>query len=117
MAQPAEYNLDIYQGDDFSLFVRLKDGATQAYLDLTGYTGQAQLRRQKSDPTALETFTVAIASPQSGDTLGGVYITMTKVQTAALDGIGVWDFELTDAVPFTRTYLAGAFTVTPEVTK
>jgi len=114
---PATLNINIYQGDDYELTFRMKDGDTNTYVNLTGMTGRAQIRASKDATAVLSTFTVAILDQTVAP--GGVYITLTPAQTAAipLSG-GVWDVELRNTgATWVRTPLAGAVSVVAEVTR
>lgn len=114
---PATYNITIYQGDDFELPVRLREADTNAYQDLTGRTGRAQIRPSKDSTTILASFTVTILDQTLAR--GSFLLTLTPTQTAALPLTGgVWDVELRNAdASWVRTPLAGAVTVLAEVTR
>jgi hypothetical protein len=103
-------NLTIDQGSSFSTSIALTDNDGVA-LNLTGYTGAAQLRKHYTSSTAV-TFTVTI------DALNGeVTLSLTATQTAALTaGRYVYDVELTIGSTVSRV-IEGIVTVTPEVTK
>lgn len=118
---PAQLDLGFYQGDDFSQSFRFYStddgGVTKTYLDLTGYTVTAQIRAAPRDADVLIAFTTAIASPQSGSTKGKVTISLTATQTAALSvRLAFWDLQLTIGGT-TRTRIAGAVRLTPQVTR
>jgi hypothetical protein len=103
-------NLTIDQGSSFSTSIALTDNDGVA-LNLTGYTGAAQLRKHYTSSTAV-TFTVTI------DALNGeVGLSLTSTQTAAIAaGRYVYDVELTIGSLVSRV-IEGIVTVTPEVTK
>lgn len=103
-------NLVIDQGSSFSTSIVLTDNDGVA-LNLTGYTGAAQIRKHYTSSTAV-TFTVTI------DALNGeVGLSLTSTQTAAIAaGRYVYDVELTIGSLVSRV-IEGIITVTPEVTK
>ncbi|CAB5221913.1 hypothetical protein UFOVP242_137 [uncultured Caudovirales phage] len=107
------YNLAIDQGTDFSANLIIKD-STGTARDLTGYTGNAQLRRSYASTTNVQ-FTVNIATPSTGV----VTLTLANAATANLKyGRYVYDLELTKSSANTieRAY-EGIVTVYPEVTR
>jgi hypothetical protein len=73
------YNLEITQGEAFSLSVTAKDDAGAA-LNLSGYSVTGGIKYRYSDTGLLAPFSGTIASAISGV----VSITMTPAQTAAL---------------------------------
>lgn len=123
--QPASQDLEIYQGDTFTFFFRLRnrvwDEETQTYIggtyiDLTNYTGKAQIRATADDPTVLQELTVTLANQATLP--GGVLVSLTAAQTAALPTTGgVWDVQLTSPTSEVQTFIAGRVTVTREVTR
>lgn len=120
MAGPARYDLSIYQGDDFSLTLRLReqnpDLTLGAYIDLTGATAKAEIRATAASATVLAEFTATVLDQTV--TPGGLQLSLTHDQTAGLAaGVnGVWDIQVTQAGLIT-TYLHGNVTVTAEVTR
>ncbi len=118
MSLPAVYDIEIYIGDDFSLPIRLK--ADNVYVNLTGWTGRAQLRNGVG--TLLATFTVTVGNQST--TPGLVTVSMANTITSGLSPSGnsptttaVYDVELTDTGSKVRTYLAGTATVVIDVTR
>lgn len=115
---PAAYDLNMYQGDTFSLTLRLRatnpDGTLGAYLDLTGATPKAQVR----DGAGRLIVDLTTTLLDQTVTPGGVRISLTHTQTAALaPGALRWDFQVTSADGTTvTTYLKGGVNVTGEVT-
>ncbi len=107
---PNKANLAIYQGDDYSAVVTvLSDGAPA---DLTGYLAQAQIRSSYAD--ASPTVVVEIETAVSGNQ---VSLAIAAAATVALTGPYLWDLQLVWPGGPTTTILAGAVTVTPEVTR
>jgi hypothetical protein len=113
----AIYNATIDQGATFSLQVVYKDENGVA-INLTGYTAALQVRQNYYDTTAV----VSLSSPSNGITITGatgtINITMTAVQTGALDeGFYVYDLEITSSGGIVTRLIQGQFTVSPEVTR
>lgn len=119
MTTPAPFDLQIYQGDSYDLFFRVKarNGVGDlVYLDLTGSTPKAQIRASKTSPTAAAELTANISDQTT--LTGGVLLHITPAVSAALTlTAGVWDCEILFASGDKKTVLAGDVTVTPEVTR
>jgi hypothetical protein len=107
-------NLTIDQGADFQAVIKLYTSLSTP-LDLTGYTGTAQLRRSYDSTTSSGAFTVAIPQPQNGE----VYLTMTHSSTAVLKyGRYLYDVLISDTSSGTWTRaVEGIVTVMPRVTR
>lgn len=114
---PANLDISIYRGDDFSLIFRMKDSVTDVYVDLTGRTATGQIRSEATSEVILATFTCTVLNQTT--TPGGVMVTLAPTITAALPLTGgVWDVEVANADrSWVRTPLAGVVTVLPEVTR
>lgn len=119
---PAKLDLAIYRGDDFSKLLRFKDTSTDpdTYIDLTGWTGKAQLRLTEDNDTVAAEFAVTVmASQATPANTGKVTLALTSVQTAALDG-GIkykWDLQMTKTDASKETYLYGNALVSKDVTR
>lgn len=111
-AMPGNYDLSIYEGDAVKFTVTVKD-ATNAAVNLTGYTAKAVLKKSYVDASPVN-FVCTITNP----TAGVVTLYLAPATTAALDTNSgyIWDFQLTEPSGDVRTYLAGDVTVLPEVT-
>ena len=84
-------NLVIDQGADFTQTFNLEEDATASALDLTGYTGAAQLRKHSSSNKKFD-FTVAFPDRENGI----VRIDMTDTITSSIKpGRYVYDVLLT----------------------
>lgn len=108
---PARFDLQVRAGDSYQRTVRIRDSAGAA-IDLTGYTGLAQIR-DRAGGTLLAEITVVIADPESGD----LVISLTASQTRALPASAVWDLELDAGESSTHTIVYGVVVVTPDVTE
>ena len=110
-------NLVLDAASDYSSTVTISSVAsdgTETAFDLTGYTVAASVRKTFASSTATA-FTTAIDSPA---TAGNVTITMTDVQTTALDrGRYVWDMVITSSGGLITRVLQGMVTVNPSVTR
>ena len=73
-------NLVINTGSTFTQTFNLEATNTNAPLDLTGYSGSAQMRKWAGSSTATD-FTVTISSPT---TAGQIVLGLTAAQTAVL---------------------------------
>ena len=106
-------NLFIDQDADFTTTVTVNDSNGSA-LDLTGYTALAMIRKTYQSSTAT-TFTSAFVSPR---TTGQITISLTDVQTAALeDGRYVYDLVITDSSGIKTRVVEGIATVRPSVSR
>lgn len=119
--KPLKFDIDIYQGDTFSMFLRVRaldaNGDPSDYIDLTGSTAKAQIRTDvadlDADPDAEFTCTIGNQSTVPGS----LFVELSPAQTAALTANGVYDVQITHADGRVRTYLQGIVTVIKEVTR
>lgn len=119
MAKPASYPLDIYQGDTYRKLFRLSGKASGGGigdpLDLSGWTGKAQIR-QAIGGTVLVEFTVEIDADQTTNP-GQFTISASKETMQALNvTAAVWDCEFVKGAD-RRTLLAGPVAITFDVTR
>lgn len=119
MAKPASYPLDIYQGDTYRKLFRLSakspSGGVGDHLDLTGWTGKAQIRPNIGGSILVE-FTVEIDDDQDANP-GQFTISATKETMQALTvNAAVWDCEFVKGAD-RRTLLAGPVIITFDVTR
>jgi hypothetical protein len=104
-------NLIIDQGTTFSTSVDVTD-ENDLPIDLTGYTGTAQIRKHYSSSNSTP-FAVGIDGPD-----GTVTLNLTAAQTGALTaGRYVYDVELTNSSNVISRIVEGIVTVTPQVTR
>ena len=107
------YNLVVDQGSSFALDLLIKQGGLA--LDLTNYTGRAQLRTTHTASSAAASFTVTKTNAS-----GGVLkLELAPATTAALaPGQYVYDLEIyTSNDAIVKRILQGEVTLTPEVTR
>jgi len=103
-------NLVVDQGTTFTTTITVSDDEGNA-LDLTGYTGAAQIRKHYTSSNSVN-FAVTI-TPASGE----VTLSLTANATANLNaGRYVYDCELTNSGTVSRI-LEGIVTISPQVTR
>ena len=107
------YNLVIDQGSDFALDLVIKEAG--AALDLSNYSGRAQLRTSVAASSTSATFTVTKTNAAGG----ALKIELAAATSTALAaGQYVYDLEIytaNDSV--VKRILQGDVTITPEVTR
>ena len=103
-------NLVVDQGTTFTTTITVTDDEGDA-LDLTGYTGSAQIRKHYTSSNSVP-FTVTVNEPT-----GEVTLALTANATSNLvAGRYVYDCELNSSGTISRI-LEGIVTVTPQVTR
>lgn len=111
-AMPTNFDLVIYKGDYVEIFVTVKDSVGSP-VNLTGQTPAAVLKSGYDDWSP-KPFTCTITNAAGGV----VRIFMSSTQTKTLvPSSYIWDFQITNTISETRTYLAGDVTVYNEVTE
>jgi len=113
MSAPGEHNITHVEGDRFQIQVKLEQPNGTA-VNLTGYTAQMQVR-DKPGGTVWASSTGG--SPSLTVTIGAAEGTIDIVGTIAqaAPARGVYDIQTT-IIGAVDTFLAGAFTIIPEVT-
>ena len=111
MAAVANFNID--QGTTFSSTVTVKD-STGNPLDLTGYTATAKMALGYSSTRTRTDLTIEFTSDR---TTGGVTMSLTATQTAALEAPAryVYDLDITDSSGTVTRVIEGLMTVRPNV--
>ena len=123
------YNMLTEQGSTLYRVLSLEypdlvgDPSGETYLpwDLDGYTARMQVRRLIEDAN----YMIEITTENGGIDVeplgeqGRIDLTMTAVQTAALDSDGVYDLEIIDtgSTGTVSKVIKGTFTLIPEVTR
>tara|TARA_B100000614_G_C14362803_1_gene417907 strand:- start:57 stop:395 length:339 start_codon:yes stop_codon:yes gene_type:complete len=106
-------NLFIDQGTTFTTTISVADGNGTA-LDLTGYSGIAQLRKTYESITSVP-FNVLFETPRTN---GQVTISLTDAQTSALEsGKYVYDVNLTLPGGTKTRVVEGIATINPSVSR
>ena len=118
--KPATHNIEIYKGDTYTKFIRIRskdeNGDPGPYVDLTGATPKAQIRLNEDDTEVKAEFTATLGNQTTFP--GSINLLLTATQTRALTAVNhVWDMEVTHADGSVRTYLKGSVTVIKEVTR
>lgn len=104
-------NLIIEQGADFMSVLQIRDTDGLA-IDLTGYTGEAQMRKEITSNTAVN-FVVTLEPVD-----GKVYLALPSAVTANLEHQKyVYDCFLTSANNIVSKIIEGTVTVSPSVTR
>lgn len=115
MIFPAERPWYIYRGDSDSLTCIALD-ANGDPVDLTNYTGLAQIRATEDSVTVLAALTVTM-DPDQVTYEGRFTITLSDTESAKIDSNAVWDCEFTDGSGNVQTILTGDVILTKDVSK
>ena len=107
------YNLVIDQGSDFALDLVIKQSGSA--LDLSNYSGRAQLRTSVDASSVSATFTVTKTNASGG----ALKMELQAATSSALSaGQYVYDLEIyTSGDSTVKRILQGTATITPEVTR
>jgi len=107
------YNLTIDQGSDFALDLVIKQSGSA--LDLSNYSGRAQLRTSVDASSVSATFTVTKTNASGG----ALKMELQAATSSALSaGQYVYDLEIyTSGDSTVKRILQGTATITPEVTR
>ena len=109
------------QGTTWEFYVTLEDEGGNP-IDLTGYTGRGQIRKDYTSENATASFTVSIDSPKDGK----VKILLDAETTSSIEAGHsykdekskyVYDIEIEDSNKYVTRILEGIIMVSPEVTK
>ena len=108
---PGKYSLALYRGDSYKWqFILWTDTDKTVPADLTGVVPKAEIRNAPAG-TVILVMTTSVTMPNK------INMSITAVQCAALTTAGgVWDLQLTYAAGDVATVLAGAVTVTADIT-
>ena len=111
MAAVANFNID--QGTTFSSTVTVKDSSGSP-LDLTGYTTSAKMALGYASTRTRTDLTIEFTADR---TTGGVTMSLTATQTAALEAPAryVFDLDITDSSGTVTRVIEGLMTVRPNV--
>lgn len=108
---PANHDLTIYRDRDFTQTFYFK--SLGVAMDLTGYTGKAEIRENKDAADLIVAFQVTI-----DPLIGSVALSLTDTQTMLIpDGVSAWDLVLTDPHGLRQSYLEGQVKVVGTVTR
>jgi hypothetical protein len=107
---PAQVNLAIYAGDDFS-FTLTATNPDATPVDFTGATIKAQIRSKPSSPDPpAGTFTTSVAA-------NVVTLKLTSAVSKTLVGVFYWDCEVTYVTGLVHTLAGGMMNVTGDVSR
>mgnify|MGYP007029125622 FL=1 len=106
-------NFTIDQGTTFSSTVTVKD-STGSPLDLTGYTATAKMALGYASTRTRTDLTIEFTADR---TTGGVTMSLTATQTAALEAPAryVFDLDITDSSGTVTRVIEGLMTIRPNV--
>ena len=108
----ATYNLVIDQGSDFALDLVVKESGTA--LNLTNYSGRAQLRTSVTASSASASFTVTKTDAAAGK----LKMELAAATSSAISaGQYVYDLEIESGGGTVTRLMEGNVKVTPEVTR
>lgn len=132
--RPVPVSLDIYRGDHFELFYRLRHrvwnqalndgfGAYEAgaYINLNGYSVVAHIRPVPDSEILLAQFDVTVF-PDTEATRGSVLMVLPSPVTRLLPvtpagSPAAWDCQVTNPAGEPNTYYAGPVAISPDVTR
>jgi uncharacterized metal-binding protein len=108
---PQKMDLAVYRGDDHSwTFTLFSDTGATVEFDLTGVTVKAEIRARSADPV-LAILGCTITLPNQID------VVLTSAQSGMLTGKLAWDLQLAMPDSTIKTVVAGAVTVTNDITE
>ena len=114
MASVFVSNIGLYSGTDFAQTFVLEDSQSNTLMDLTGYTGCAELKKYESS-SKVAAFNFSTASDA---TTGRVQIAMTAAVTETLSsGRYLYDILITDPQGKTTRVVEGSAIVKRPVTR
>jgi hypothetical protein len=109
-ALPAEVNLNLYAGDDFTLRIDVSDAQGGA-ANLTGAVPKSQIRATAEAEQVAGEF---VASVDEGDS--AIYLHLTSEVSTGLPARAVWDVQITQGGRV-MTLARGVITMMAEVTR
>jgi hypothetical protein len=108
---PASLDLTIYRDRDFSKTLYFKTQGEA--MDLTGYTGKAEIRIGQDTDALIVAFHVDITP-----LIGSIVLSLTDTQTILLkDDTAYWDLVLTDPHGLRQSFVEGMVIVKGTVTR
>ncbi len=107
------HNLYIDQGADFNAQIQIFDD-NNAPWDLTGYTGQAKIKKSYYSTSSID-FTVSFSNDR---TSGNIILELSSQQTSQMEqGRYLYDVVITNSSSKKTRVLEGIVTINPGVTK
>lgn len=113
-------NLLIEQGATFRLVLRIRNAATQAAVNLTGYSARMHVRSTVASSSTLIEATTANGKIVITPSTGVITVTLSATETAALTfASAVYDLETEDSSSpaVVKRRLQGTVTLSREVTR
>jgi len=117
------YNITCEQGSTFSRIITVEypdpaDPSSMLPWNFAGYTGRMQIRRTIDSSVVMIELTTANGGIAFTDAANGeLTVSMTAVQTAALETSGVYDLEIINSGGQVSKLIKGTFTLLLEVTR
>lgn len=112
-----EKPLQIYIGKSYAIKLTIQDSDGNAR-DMTGYSFKGQIRKCKSDTTAIVTFESPTSIDISDAANGVIFLKLTDVETSTLPEInGVFDLQWTTDTGDVNIIIEGRAQILETVTK
>lgn len=73
-------DIELTQGMEYSFIITVSDEASNAPVDLTGYSVRSNIKYRYSDASPLTSFSCFIAEPETGS----IQVNLTAVQSSSL---------------------------------
>jgi hypothetical protein len=109
-------NIIIDQGADYSTTINLSNDSNNLII-LTGYSGNAEMRKAYSSCNVAAIFTVNVSQDIIGSNVGAISISLNAASTANINGGRYYyDVYLISNTGISSRILQGIATVTPSVT-
>lgn len=110
------YNIEgLPQGSDFDIMIDYQIGDPSATLDLTGYSGKLQVRRNYDSPVLLELTTDIVFDSIAPNISISFPASLTDAMTVYEDMI--YDLEIISPAGLTTRVIQGSFSLDRQVTK
>lgn len=113
------YNIDgLPQGSDFDLKIDYQFGEPPVTLDLTGYSGKLQVRRNYDSPVLLELLSGA-GEIVFDDTAPNITVSFSAAKTEAMGVYEdmIYDLEITSPAGLVTRVIKGSFSLDRQVTR
>lgn len=119
MQEPAAYDIAVYQGASWDLFLTWSTGDPLVPVNLTGWDAALQVRTEPGSDTVLLELSTGNGRIALGGAAGTANLSVNAETTATLDsGVYVYDLEMYagEGGQVVRLIM-GSFSVDPEVTR
>jgi hypothetical protein len=106
-----------YRGDSYPLEITVKDSATEAAIDITGYSFIMTVDTEKYPTDALTKLFDVAGVLDADPTTGKVSFTPTTIDTDQDVGTYYYDIQMTDVSGNIRTIVKNDFKIVQDITK